>query len=322
MIWLSWRRHRMTTLVVLGSFVLIGLWMAWIGHVFESKPTAEACRFASCGIWNGPFAYGRQAAIVDVLLLFMPCLVGLVLGTPLVAGELGQHTNRLAWTQSISRRRWLMTKVLVVGLPFVTAVAVVTLIAQWWTTHVDITVMPNVLENLRDGRILPSYFGITGIVPVAYTLFAFALGACLGAVIRRTGWAVVGTVVIYGVLALVMVFAIRPSLAPRYFVQAGHSAPQAVATAWRIGDGYRFAPGTTQPATTPSADVVGQLCQDRNFSEGPYLGCLARHHLQYGTFYQPAANYWTLQWRESAIYAGLAVLGFAVASSAVRRWRG
>jgi ABC-type transport system involved in multi-copper enzyme maturation permease subunit len=43
----------------------------------------------------------------------LPALLGLTLGGPLVAGEIQQRTNRLAWTQSIARTRWLIIKIAV-----------------------------------------------------------------------------------------------------------------------------------------------------------------------------------------------------------------
>ncbi len=315
MIWLSWRRHRTTTLVVLAALVVLGLWMAWLGHAFESKPGAEVCRMGPCGTWNGPFSYGRQAAIINVLLLFLPCLIGIVFGAPLVAGELEQHTNRLAWTQSISRQRWLTTKWLVVGLPLVGSIAAMTLIAQWWTGHTYITVMPNVLENLAGNRLLPAYFGITGVVPIVYALFAFALGACLGAVIRRTDWAAVATIAIYGALTLVMVFAIRPNLiTPRF---AADRAPMP-AHSWVLGNGFRFTDATIPPSSA-SADTVARACLRTGGAN--YVQCLNSHHLVHGLFFQPPSVYWTLQWAESGIYLGATILLVGATLWVVRRWR-
>jgi len=52
-----------------------------------------------------------------------------------------------------------------------------------------------------------------------------------------------------------------------------------------------------------------------------YFTCLADNDLQSGQFYQPASNYWTLQWKESAIYAMASAFLLAIGLWLVRRWR-
>ena len=49
--------------------------------------------------------------------------------------------------------------------------------------------------------------------------------------------------------------------------------------------------------------------------------CFAKHHLQMGTFYQPADHYWELQWRESALLVLAAGGLFGTTIWSVRRWR-
>jgi len=40
----------------------------------------------------------------------LPLFLGMFIGVPLVAGELEQGTHRLAWTQGITRERWIVSK--------------------------------------------------------------------------------------------------------------------------------------------------------------------------------------------------------------------
>ena len=175
------------------------------------------------------------------------------------------------------------------------------------------------------GAFSPSYFPITGLALSAYTLFAFALGTALGAAIRKTSWAIAGTVVIYTAVSVVAVLFIRPSLAPQLFVQfepiaasVNKTNPQELRGAWYLGMGYRYAPGTHESG--PSAAAVAQRCQIQNYSELPYRACLSNHHVQSGTFYLTANHYWELQWRESVLLllTSGALLGVTVWS--VRRW--
>jgi ABC-type transport system involved in multi-copper enzyme maturation permease subunit len=263
-----------------------------------------------------------------LFLFLVPCLLGVVLGAPLVAGEIQQRTNRLAWTQNISRTRWLAIKWLVVGVIAMALVALLQILVQWWSGHVLI----NFLETgslLGSNRITPRLFGVTGVVPIAYTFFAFALGAALGAIFRRTVWAVVGTIVVYGAATALMVFNIRayqlssPIFVQQKFTLSGPSVtyvPQIVLRqpAWNLGYSFRLAPGFSSAS---SANEIAQRCQDQNYNFAPYLHCLAAHHVEAGSFFQPANRYWQLQWSEAAIYVAAALVLFGLALWAVRRWR-
>jgi uncharacterized membrane protein len=52
-----------------------------------------------------PYGWLRGAAGIAVLVV--PGLVGVFWGAPLIAPELAAGTYRLAWTQSVTRTRWL-----------------------------------------------------------------------------------------------------------------------------------------------------------------------------------------------------------------------
>jgi hypothetical protein len=115
-----------------------------------------------------------NAALCGVL----PPILGLVLGVPLGAGELEKRTNRLAWTQSITKTRWLLSKVGVGVLVVAGVIGLMAPLIWWWTDAAQ-----------RSSHIQPSNFDITGIAAVSYGIFAFMLGATLGALLRHTGWA-------------------------------------------------------------------------------------------------------------------------------------
>lgn len=155
-------------------------------------------------------------------------------------------------------------------------------------------------------------------------MFAFALGSALGTLLRRVSWAIVGTILVFGVVSLTMTTAVRPNLAPKTFVANSQGYPSSSSLAmsvggepWRLGYGYQFAPGSHHP-TDVSAATLGRHCEKLN---ADYYSCITHNHLQFGSFYQPASNYWTLQWKESAIYliasASLLIFGMWL----VRRWR-
>ena len=132
---------------------VIGLWLVVCGHFGDSS-------------WSQSTVKG------DIFVLTaLPGLFGLALGTSLVGEEVSNKTNRLAWSQSISRTRWLSSK-LVVGTVVVGVLTLVLVpILNWWTGAVNLGL-----------DIQPKLFDITGVVIVSYALFAFMLGVALGAI--------------------------------------------------------------------------------------------------------------------------------------------
>jgi hypothetical protein len=340
--WLVWRRYRLTIGVALAVLAALGLWMAWQVHAFDVARQSRACvlGLGDCAISsNRFFSLNVGVSLANFALLAVPCALGAVFGAPLVAGELEHRTNRLAWTQGISRTRWLMTKYGLLVAALGVLVAALTVVSQWWSGHV--TESSLLLHIFPPGRIGPGYFPVTGLVAVAYTVFAFSLGTVVGAVVRKTGWAVFATVLLYGAVAVFMVVVVRPNLVPQLFVpfdQQGNATDSGVAKSqstgpkladsWDLGLGYRFAPGwqTSEPRT---AGAVAQACVVNPSSSGSglgvsgstYVSCLGRHHVQQGELYITADRYWTLQWRESAILVGVGALCLGGTVIAVRRWR-
>jgi hypothetical protein len=111
-------------------------------------------------------------------------------GAFLIAREIETGTYRLAWTQSVSRLRWVSTKLaLVLG---VTAAATLglSLIAVW-------TFRP--LLPVLGNRFRGGWFDVQGIAPAAYMTFALVAGACIGAIWRRTIPSMAATTVVYAV---------------------------------------------------------------------------------------------------------------------------
>ena len=330
MIWLLWRRYRLRLVLVAGLFVALAVWMVLEAHAFESAH--NVCRHMTyqCGVIYGVFSVENQATAINALLLFLPCLVGMIFGVPLVARELEQGTNRLVWTQGISRTRWLIANWVVVGLTLVAFASVLVLITQWWSGQVFVR-LP--LDLTLSSRIQPTLFAVTGLVPAAYTLFAFSLGAALGAILCRTSWAVVGTVVGYTAIAFLMVFSIRPLLASQGFLAETTSTSDQYVTLpnpqpWNLGYGFRFTPGTQATSRVSSPGAIAQHCRNQSYNvqnqshpDSRYRQCLDANHVQGGFFYQPADHYWALQWSEGALYVGASLVLFGLTLWSVRRWR-
>jgi hypothetical protein len=333
-IWLVWRRYRVLVAVTTVTLGALGVWMLLAGHALVAAESSAPCHYDTfqCHVENGAFSLSNQATVINFLLLAVPCLLGVVFGAPLVAGELEHHTNRLVWTQGISRTRWLLAKWIFIALSLLVLVILLTLMSQWWTGHAVERITLN-LSGIGTGRLQPLYFPITGLALSAYTVFAFSLGTALGAILRRTTWAIVGTVVLYTAVSVVMLFFVRPSLAPQTFVAVASAPPagqqsgslyasgsEVVAPdSWSLDFGYRFVPSAHE--TEGSAAVVAQRCAAQNYGSSPYLSCLSSHHVQMGNFYQAGDHYWDLQWRESALLLATTGVLIGLTVWSVRRWR-
>jgi ABC-type transport system involved in multi-copper enzyme maturation permease subunit len=330
MIWLVWRRYRVLIALTVVVLAALGVWMLLLGHATDAAESSSACRYGAfrCTTRSGIFSLSDQATAINFLLLFVPCLLGIVFGAPLVAGEIEHSTNRLVWTQGVSRTRWIIVKWCSLGLLLLVLVSALTLITQWWAGHSE---EPNLdLVLIGSGPLQPLFFPITGLAMSAYTAFAFAMGAAFGAVIRKTSWAVAGTVVLYAVVSVVMVLYVRPSLEPQAFLVfhesvsgqgIGDASNSLQASSWGLGFGYRYAPGASGAKSGPSADIVGKRCQLASPGPAAYLICLSYHRVQQGEFYQPANRYWGLQWRESLLLVATAGALFGATVLSVRRWK-
>lgn len=330
MIWLGWRRQRFLLLSALGASIVLVVWMVLVAHWYQDASHALAHTRCLPGSGLCQNLYGAvtssttQATVIAAVLYAAPCLLGIVLGAPLVAAEIERRTNRLVWTQSISRRKWLIIKWALVAVAVVALVSVFQLITQWWTGQIVFRGLENSqIPTSGTNRIQRSVFGITGVVPVAYSLFALVLGTALGAVLRRTAWAVLATVAAYAAAAWLMITWVRQHLATTaFFPYPTSQNQQALSTpppvGWPVGFGYRVIPGKEHLLGGSSLNAVVSRCQ---ISGSDLNECATAHGVQFGRFYQPSSHYWALQWTEAGVYVAAAIALLGVTIWAVRRWR-
>jgi hypothetical protein len=117
MIWVAWRQFRtqaLVTLTLLAAFaVLVLVTGLHMRDIYNSLGGARCGARGDCGALTD-----RDRTLPDVLgpaLLAMPALLGMFWGAPLLARELESGTYRLAWSQTVTRRRWLSVRVALVG---------------------------------------------------------------------------------------------------------------------------------------------------------------------------------------------------------------
>jgi hypothetical protein len=262
-----------------------------------------------CSTLTGDFQ--RQFGDPSVLLLILtvlPALAGMFLGAPLVARETERGTHQVAWTQGVSRLHWITVKLLVLVLITVVLFTCCSLLLMWWRGPLDQVT----------GTRFALGFDLEGVAPVAYAVFALALGVAASAVLRRTLPAMAVTVLGFIGVRLVVEFLFRPHyLAPLARISsptAGNpNAPDAVNGDWMIPNGFHYLDRAGHAVSELDAVNLchGYLVKGVTDDFGT---CLQENGLRLVNLYQPADRFWLFQGIESAIFLtlALALLGLAL----------
>lgn len=186
MTWLVWRQHRAAFWTILGATALMVAFMVYQrGQMVDLLDSYKYPAKSITDIGNAfdPFnkAFSNAATGLGVL----PVLLGVFLGAPLLAGDLENGTAKLVAAQSMSRSRWLATKLTLTGLVVVVSMVALSAVFGWWWNPVksDLTVLDWT----------STAFDNTGPVPVALTLLSVFGGVAIGVVLRRTLMAMVVT---------------------------------------------------------------------------------------------------------------------------------
>ena len=298
MTWLAWRQFRVQAAVaIVATLAVRVVLIVTRGQVAQLADSEEI----STGY--------KTLQLLGNALIGLPAFIGAFWGAPLVARELETGTHRLAWTQSVTRGRWLTTKLAIIGAVAVVATAVFSLLFTWWSLPLD-----------RFGnRIGTANFGQRGIAPIAYALFALILGTLLGTVIRRTLPAIVATLLGFFVVRFTFQLVIRPHLiAPitttrptnTFGTQDGGSATDG---AWVLSG--RTVDWAGRPVHDEYTGEVGRamarvcgLTIDSDSTQTERIACVNRLGLQDIVTIQPASRFWALQGWETASFLALAAV--------------
>jgi hypothetical protein len=324
MIWLTWRQFRAQTLVAAGALALLAVAFAVTGpqlvHLYDT--TVATCQTQhDCQAATSVFTSQDNflQGLIRLVMLVAPALIGIFWGAPLIARELEAGTQRMVWTQSVTRLRWLAVKLGLAGLASMAAAGLLSLMVTWWSSPFD---------RLGMNRLDPTVFSERGIVPVGYAAFAFALGVTAGLLIRRTVPAMAVTLAVFAAVVTGFALRVRFHLIPpvRLVSALNMSWVTETGTAGTAGRGALFVgitpnlPGawinSSQVTTAAGSTSLGpplRACGP-NFTYSACTAAIARLHLREVLVYQPGSRFWALQWYETAIYLALALAlaGFCV----------
>jgi hypothetical protein len=299
------------SLIGAAALALVATGVLWNGHTMISSyhdAGLPACVAAhsddqTCRLATDTFLrrFDTLRGIKMVLLICLPFLVGLLLAASIVL-DFEQGTYRLAWTQSVTRWRWLLAKL---GYGLAIAVGVAAALVALWTWWLG------PIDDLK-GHFNGNSFDFEGTAPIAYTVFAFALCVAVGTMLRR-GIPAVG-IGLVGFLAARAIVSDR--LRPHYLTpiklvwDPTQPAPAEAQNLfggskdWILSQGYTDAAGHF---LDPGNSTV-RGCMQATSSKGEDLfnQCLHDHGIVNTIVYHPATRFWTFQGFETALFLGLA----------------
>jgi len=318
-------------------------WLAWRQARAQAAAALTVVAVAAAAAVAAGRADTTARLWLSVLVIVLPGLLGIFCGAPLVASELESGTFRLAWTQDVSRLRWLALRLSVAGLAGMLAAGLASWLVTWWAGPLD-----------RAGLDQFGSFDSRGIVPVGYAAFAFTLGVLAGILLRRTVPAMAATLVVFTAARLAFRLLARPRLLPPVTL----ALPLDPATTGYGAAGFLplMPASSLQPAAPGLPDAwVTSITVVSGRGEGltagalagtcPGLGgraagtggsghgpapqgvvtatqeCVARIAVTYheAVAYQPASRYWPLQWYELCAFLAAALLLAAACAWRVHR---
>ncbi|HEV7963234.1 MAG TPA: ABC transporter permease subunit [Actinoplanes sp.] len=314
MIWMSWRQFRAQALVGVIAVAALAVYLVILGmqirHGYSDNLDLCQKQGGGCASVMTEFqnVYKSRLYFLDAILVLIPALIGLFWGAPLVTRELEAGTHRLVWNQSITRRRWLAIKLLVVGLASMALAGAASLLLTWAASPFDL-----VAEN----RFTTLLFGARNIVPIAYAAFAFVLGTVVGIMVRRAVPAMALTFLVFVVIQVLVPNMVRPHLMTPVTTSQPMTA-QVIKNLSFLGrhptiSGLKI-PGAWVTSSSELLTSSGQPIDQNKYGEctsGAFdaaADCLGKLNLHVDITYQPIDRYWTFQWLESALFIGLSVL--------------
>ena len=303
MIWVSWRRQRAQLLTLLGILVVgAGVITLLRSNMIDALASAqltgcvtlplEQCPAPAPAVksfaeeWANPLDLGRA------LIIFGPALIGVFIGAPLFARELEQGTHVLAFTQSVSRTRWMLSKLVIALVPALVVLTVLQIMVSSWLSAAG------TLGPLMNGPFADLTFGIQHVSPAGYALFAFALGTFVGVVSRRTLVAMTAGLGVFVVVRFALSTLVE-RLIPTQHVEAALGTDMSVRKDGSLVIASGFADAAGRPIPADRATELNQACKT---SSGPiggedvqekYLACLPKSGIaKLYADYIPASQAW------------------------------
>jgi hypothetical protein len=323
MTWLVWRQHRQQLLAAAIAMLAVALFLVPTGRQMHAafddlglrsclpgaSPSELLTSDDGCASLSEQFSGRFQGlATTSLLLLFLPVVAGMFWGAPLVAREVEHGTHRLVWTQGVTRLRWAMIKLALVGGGVVLVAAAYAALVGWWVAP---------LNDATGYHFTWLFFDQQGPVLVGYALFAFALGVLAGTLTRNVLPAMAITLGGFLATRVAVALLLRPRFLPyqrRAYPTVSGSAPEPnqLAGDWVISravysaQGVKLTPGSGSQALCDQTTAASCVTK---YGVGSYNQEL----------FQPADRFWLFQGIETALFVVLAAVLLVLAVRLVRR---
>src|ERR1700674_3589460 len=154
MIWVTWAQHRREALVsglilTVAAALLVVTGLIMLAD-FQSSGAASCAPTGGRAV--GVFAAGTSCEPVvgaffsrwlsltqtaSLALMTLPVLLGVFIAAPLLSREFEQRTHLFAWSQSITRLRWVLVKLGLLGDAVLIGAAALTVLVMWWHAPLD-----------------------------------------------------------------------------------------------------------------------------------------------------------------------------------------
>jgi hypothetical protein len=330
MIWLTWRQFRIQAITAATALAAFAILLAATGpHLASLYASSKitGCHGFACGAAANAF-FGQLAGLNTVvyllgigLILIAPAIIGIFWGAPLISREFEARTFNLAWTQGVTRTRWLAVKLALTGLAAMAVTEALSLIYTWWADPISkaIGVSASAPQLFSEGMFSSVIFASHGITPLGYAAFAFALATAAGVLTRRTLPAMAITLAIFAAAQIAMPLLVRPHLVPASRTTVGIESADLVygSLTADVVPGHPSAWILSSQALNPAGQPVSAIpaaCNNANPS-GEKGGtsaitpaqCMQSRGYREAISYLPTSRYWPLQWIETGIFLALAL---------------
>jgi hypothetical protein len=294
MIWVTWRQQRVQILATLGVVVAVSVILVLVrSDVVSLLPDMQAVSEK----------YNQFLQYFVFAMLALPALLGMFAGAPLFAREIDQGTHIFGLTQSVSRRRWLMTKFGMAGGSLAILMFVLGLVAAWALEPVSFVL---------SGRMASTMFETQGLTVGAYSLVAFALGATAGLLLRNTLAAMVATLVLYTLLIMTVANEVRPHYATPTHYSGGISEVGRMEPLGSLTVEYGYVDANGKAVNFSSVDCARSLRPVQDcMREQNVVGAFTEVHLP--------NQFWRFQLTEMALFLLLSGGVFAIGLAVSRR---
>ena len=323
LIWLTWRQHRSAIVASLALTALACVYMLYIAARITT--INQACGNAQCpsgapqaAALDGTFGLVSIWTYLTYGVTFLPLLIGVFLGTPLLAREHEQRTLLLAWSQDITPQRWLWTKLVLLGALTVAVGAGVSACADHLAGVATIATGGSLFFGIA--------FLVTGALPLVESVVWLAVGVALGAAYRR-----VLPAIFTALMGYIAIFLVTPAVYPTFttpltaMVPAGSpTSSDSPSLTARLGANI-LVTGQSAPSTyyDGSGHPVGHAAAQSLCPSGNGLSadvqCLAQHHFTTLVHYQPGSRIPEFHLILTSGYLGLGAIAVAVVWWLVRR---